>query len=257
MADIKEKELWDWCKSHDDYEVYLMRYPNGNYATEAKALLNSDEKDEYENCALVSDYFSFLERYPNGEYSTRARTVIRSKGYYGGVILGQEEYADFKGCGTERDYRRYLEKYPNGRYRSQAELKCEEYKASHDAWVKEKINEEELGKCETIGDYERYIQCHEGRCARIAMNYYGALKNEPWQLILSFICNIMGVAGVVVGLVLNKVVVAGLVLLGIGLIELVCHFVVPFEYRALAKGDNYLQLSGYLSVIGGIIFLLM
>ena len=46
MADINEIHLWEWCKTHGDYAGYLMRYPNGSYAAEAKALL-INENDKY------------------------------------------------------------------------------------------------------------------------------------------------------------------------------------------------------------------
>ena len=93
--------------------------------------------------------------------------------------------------------------------------------------------------------------------AKMAENHIGALKNEKWQLILVIILNIIGIAAVITGLIMNKTNIVGFVLLGLGFIELVAHFVIPFEKRVLTKGDNYLQLSGYLSLISGIVFLLI
>jgi len=42
--DIQEIKLWEWCKTHGDYAGYLMHYPDGRYASEARALLKSDDE---------------------------------------------------------------------------------------------------------------------------------------------------------------------------------------------------------------------
>ena len=67
----------------------------------------------------------------------------------------------------------------------------------------------------------------------------------------------IGIISVAIGLALNKMIIAGTVILGLGLIELFAHFVMPFDRRALTKGDNYLQLSGYLMLVGGLAFMLV
>lgn len=226
MAEIQETKLWEWCKTHGDYTGYLMQYPNGQYALEAKMLINGDgikeysnnnienEKTEFNNCKLITEFLAFIKKYPYGEYSTLAKDIIQTKTSYKASALllsitGKEEDFDFEHCHEKNEYERFLSTYPKGKHKTQAE---------------KRIN---------------------------------ALTKEPSQLILLFICNILGIASLIIGLSINKIILSGLVLLGLGLFELFAHFKLPFMLHALTTGDNYLQLSGYLSVIGGIIFLLM
>ena len=42
MADYQETNLWEWCKTHGDYEGYLMRYPNGSFAAEARLFMSGN-----------------------------------------------------------------------------------------------------------------------------------------------------------------------------------------------------------------------
>lgn len=274
MADINEIKLWEWCKTHGDYEGYLMRYPNGSFATEARLFMSGNssatkpnnisyrsEREEYENCKLLSDFYAFIKKYPNGEFTTRAQTTIKTKhltcklGYE--PIMGREEECDFKACQVTSEFEKYLEKYPYGVYREQAKAKYSQLKAQEDAWKKDRKDEDEFRECETLDDYSKFVETHQGKWARQAEHYVGALKSEPKQIIMQIVCSMIGIASVAIGLALNKMIIAGAVLLGLGLIELFAHFVMPFDRRTLAKGDNYLQLSGYLMLVGGLVFMLV
>lgn len=270
MADTQEIKLWEWCKTHGDYAGYLMQYPNGSFAAEANMLINGNngstqinassygsEQDEYNNCILLSEFYAFVKKYPNGEYTTKAKTVISTKQILTSCGFAPSEEGDFKACQVAKEYKRFLEKYPMGRYSKQAKEKYEQIKARNEAWDRDRKDEDKLRECETIEDYSKYLETHQGKFAKMAENHIGALKNEKWQLILVIILNIIGIAAVITGLIMNKTNIVGFVLLGLGFIELVAHFVIPFEKRVLTKGDNYLQLSGYLSLISGIVFLLI
>lgn len=274
MTDLQETNLWEWCKTHGDYAGYLMRYPNGSFAAEARTLMNDDnpslqptdisrgvEKEDYENCKLLSEFYAFIKKYPNGDFHDRAQNVIRTKQITTkcglGPITGKEEECDFKACQVASEYKKFLEKYPSGIYKEQARVKYEQLINRDEAWRKDRKDEDELKECETIEDYRNYVETHQGKWAKYAEDYIRALQSEPKQILLQIVCCIIGIISVVVGLSLNRIIIAGAVLLGLGLIELFVHFVMPFDRRTLTKGDNYLQFCGYLMSVGGLVFMLI
>jgi len=297
MADIQEIKLWEWCKTHGDYAGYLMQYPNGSFAAEAKAMMNrgnpstthqtsipvdteleylayqmrnKEERDlieaeAFRNCRVLEDFEAFVRKYPKGEYADKARVVIAklrpAKVKIPESVIIEELTRienEFKKCKSIEDYERFIIKYPIEKYQAQARAKIEKLKAEQEAWRKKRSDEEELEKCKTIEDFERFIETHPGsQSLKAAQNNIGALQIEPKQLTMTLICNFLSIAAIIVGLVINKVRFIGLVLLILGLFELVAYFFVSEEKRQFYKGQTYLVLSGLICFIGGIVFLLI
>lgn len=280
---MDEIKLWEWCKTHGDYAGYLMRYPNGQYASDARMLMNkasspstglnhqnstqlngSDEFDDFLKCETISDYSKYIIKYPRGALTPLASQLIQELGSqkpstqhlkYDSSSMFEEK--DFKACKTISDYEKFLDRHPCSKYEAQAREKVKKLKADQEAWLKKRKDEDEYLACKTIEDYTKYIETHDGTFKIQAENHIGALKNEPWQLVMLFVCNILAIATIIICLSLNHVKVLGMILLGLGLVELISHFVIPFAKRSITNGDNYLQLSGYLSIIGSLIFLLI
>ena len=74
---------------------------------------------------------------------------------------------------------------------------------------------------------------------------------------LSIACNVMCIAMLIVSLISNRMKLAGLILLGLGIIEVIVYYRGENDRDWSMEGENYLKLGGYLSLIGGIAFLLI
>lgn len=252
MADTQEIKLWEWCKTHGDYAGYLMRYPNGSYSAEAKALMNGgktsttyqapiqedseleylswqmqnkeesdlSEAEAFRNCRVLADFEAFVRKYPNGEYTEKAWVVIAKL--------------------------RKVKQPTTSPLSSQQRPQQTRETTNEDAGSK---------KCKSITDYReesKSIQAQEEKKFQESMKQR-ILKD----LKLSIACNVVCIAMLIVGLATNRMKLAGLVLLVLGIIEVIVYYRGENDRDWSIEGENYLKLGGYLSLIGGIAFLLI
>lgn len=271
MADIQETKLWEWCKTHGDYAGYLMRYPNGIYATEAKSLMNAGdvtksasekkqnpvkadpkfvmsyliehekkELEEFNSCHSVSDYEEYVKKYPFGTYTSKAkelilklRTVSPSSSY---SVIEQELDridAEFKKCKSLEDYEKFILMCSNEKYKEQARARIEKLRAEQ-VTLRRKREAEEFGKCKTIDDYQRFIETKPGGYYLLcAKSEINALKEEPINLTLSLLINILSLTAVIVGLCINNMNFIGISFLACGILAIIMHSI------AVKKWKNY------------------
>ena len=78
-ARMKEENWFNNCTSIADYQDYLDRYPNGEYAAQASRKIELLTEEKYFNdCVSIADYQGYLDRYPNGTYAVQASQQIES-----------------------------------------------------------------------------------------------------------------------------------------------------------------------------------
>ena len=296
MTDLQENNIWEWCKTHGDYAGYLMRYPHGIYAAEAKSLMDKgiskqstsekkpntvkadpkfvmsflieQEKKELEafnNCHSAADYEEYVKKYPFGTYTSKAKELILKlqnispSSSNGGIEQGLERIdAVFKKCKSIQDYEKFIMTCPYENYKEQAKTKIEKLKAEQEVQRKKRIDDEDLAKCKTIEDYQRFIETNPSSyhimCAKNEVN---ALKEEPINLTLSLVINILSIAAVVVGLCVNNMNFIGISLLACGILAIITHSVAVKKWKKYWDKhaiDNYLTSSAIvLIIIGGIV----
>lgn len=120
----------------------------------------------------------------------------------------------------------------------------------------------ELNSCKTIEDYKRFIETNPSAYHKLcAESQINALKDEPINLTISLIINILSISAVIVGLCINNMDFIGISLLAFGILAIIVHsFAVKkwkayWDYHAL---DNYLTSSAIvLIIIGAIVCLRM
>lgn len=292
MADIQETKIWEWCKTHGDYAGYLMRYPNGIYSAEAKALMNEGnatqsasekkpntvkadpkfvmsyliehekkELDEFNSCHTVSDYEDYVKKYPYGRYTSKAKELILklrtiTPSMPNSVIEQELDRidAEFRKCKSIKDYENFIKKCPYEKYKEQARTRIEELKVEQEA---QKNDNAELAKCKTIEEYQRFIETSTSPLNKSwAKNEINALKDEPINLTLSLVINVLSIAAIIVGLCINSMNFIGISLLACGILAIIVHSVAVkkwknyWEYHAR---DNYLTSSAILLIIIGVI----
>lgn len=292
MADLQETKLWEWCKTHGDYAGYLMRYPNGIYSAEAKALMNEGnatqsasekkpntvkadpkfvmsyliehekkELDEFNSCHTVSDYEDYVKKYPYGRYTSKAKELILklrtiTPSMPNSVIEQELDRidAEFRKCKSIKDYENFIKKCPYEKYKEQARTRIEELKVEQEA---QKNDNAELAKCKTIEEYQRFIETSTSPLNMSwAKNEINALKDEPINLTLSLVINVLSIAAIIVGLCINSMNFIGISLLACGILAIIVYSVAVkkwkkyWEYHAR---DNYLTSSAILLIIIGVI----
>lgn len=295
MADIQETKIWEWCKTHGDYAGYLMRYPNGIYAAEAKSLMNAGdvtksayekkpnpvkadpkfvmsyliehekkELEEFNSCHSVSDYEEYVKKYPFGTYTAKAKELIlklrtvspSSSNSFIEQELGRIDAA-FKKCKSIQDYEKFISTCSNEKYKEQARARIEKLKAEQEVQRKKKTDDDNLAKCKTIEDYQRFIDMTTSPFHKsCAINEINALKDEPINLTLSLVINVLSIAAVIVGICINNMNFIGISLLACGILAIIVYSVAVkkwknyWEYHAR---DNYLTSSAILLIIIGVI----
>ncbi len=165
-----EQQMWDQCRTKDDYQRYLDRYPYGVYASKAYVLMLKAEKEEqrqkeeaaqarlaeeqkrkekerqerekaaeqamWKKCLTKEDFQNYLNHYPYGKYTRLAYDRMRQ--LEAKMQAEQAENELWLSCKTELDYLRYLKEYPNGIYRASAKSRIAELgqKASRESVVR-------------------------------------------------------------------------------------------------------------------------
>lgn len=128
-----ESEIYNSCRTNEDYSSYIKRFPMGKFVNQAKAKI---EERIFINSKTKIDFQRYLRLYPAGKYIVQAKESIFE-------IEKAEEEAErtetecFNSCNTAEDYKRYLSQYPGGKYMSKAKDIIEKNKTQSTffAWV--------------------------------------------------------------------------------------------------------------------------
>lgn len=261
MADVNEIQLWEWCKTHGDYAGYLMRYPNGIFAAEAKSFIKGENPSTSE--------LSTITEQPEEDY---ARMCVVGKNNKLGETFDidsssetEDETKEFQAIRSTEDYKAFLKKYPNSKYavtireiikkREAREREREDQeKARREAWKKERTDKEDLQKCKTIEDYQRFIETHPGsKSLKDAQTHLDALKAEPVQLTLFLLCNLLSIATVIIGLYINNIKFIGVALIVCGVLEGIVYLASVEKWKHY-ESNGYLTFSAFfLFIIGAIV----
>ncbi len=104
----------------ESYKEYLEKYPEGEYAQEAKDEIHElSEAVAWEDAVeknTVESYKEYLEKYPEGEYAQEAKDEIHE-------LSEAVAWEDAVEENTIESYKEYLEKYPEGEYAQEAKEK--------------------------------------------------------------------------------------------------------------------------------------
>ena len=144
-VEFGEVALWNQCRPNEktDYKNYLDKYPNGKYASKARAVLaeiemkeaieraEREERNFWNNCQTSdkSGFQKYLDKYPYGKYASTARSIIADlerKEKEKEERENREQIVEqqmWDRCRTKDDFLRYLSLYPNGMYVNQARNK--------------------------------------------------------------------------------------------------------------------------------------
>lgn len=132
----KEKRFWEWCKAQKSKrynEVYLKKYPYGDYVDEAieqvfvfeqeAEAAEREREDRFWNWLLgrniLEGYQVYLQKYPEGHYRQEADSLIA-------YLTEKAFWVNQIEKGDKAAMQVYLEQYPQGRYveRAQEELEA-------------------------------------------------------------------------------------------------------------------------------------
>lgn len=111
--DVKAKReecSFKQCSTIMEYEFYLMEYPGGKFASQAKARI---EELVFGKCQSIIDFMSYLSKFPHGKYVSQAQRAIADEDTWSRCVAADSKEA----------YKDYLAKFPDGRHKAEAEKK--------------------------------------------------------------------------------------------------------------------------------------
>lgn len=170
-VEFGEEAFWNQCRPNKKtgYKNYLDKYPNGKYASKARAILAEiemkeaierselEEKNYWNKCQTSdkSGFLKYLAKYPNGKYASTARSIIANLEKKG---RESEEQECWNRCHDRESYLKYLGQYPDGKYAADARERKKELekkaKLEREAYVEE---QQMWDQCRTKDDYQRYV----------------------------------------------------------------------------------------------------
>lgn len=126
------------------YEHYLLLYPNGRHADEAKNRIDelkreeaAKEKATWDNCCLVnmsSTYSKYIKEYPSGTYISEAKEKYKE-------CKDREDWNRASTTNTLESYQKYLKNHPKGNFVSNAKVIIPRLEAEE---IKRRKKEEEM-----------------------------------------------------------------------------------------------------------------
>ena len=153
-----ENKIFHDCKTINDYNNYLVLFPDGKYALQAKQNM---EKAEFDACKTTQDCQKFRDKYPKTRlpildkweecYYNNCNTISLLEAYLRDYTKGKyvKEAKDkidrlsFNACRTIANYKNYIQKFPKGKFVSKA---------------RDKIDQLSFEACKSIYDYKSYIE---------------------------------------------------------------------------------------------------
>ena len=176
-TDPAERTLWESVSKEnkaDGYRHYLSRYPEGRFASTAKANLQTIEQREAQNRELAlwskikdsadpHDFESYIAQYPKGLFvdlaSVRAQRLRAAATEAAGIDAEMALWDQVKGSTDVDEIQVYLKRYPSGQFAGTARNRINRLTAAskevHDLememWNKVKDSRE-------IGDFQNFLQ---------------------------------------------------------------------------------------------------
>lgn len=126
ITDINDNVAWGKAVSKDDYQQYLVDFPQGLHMDDAvKYIENWDETVLWKNYSsqnTVVAYNEYLGKYPNGLFVADARKGIDS-------IKDDEAWSKALATNTMGGYSLYSIQFPTGKHKEEAKQKKSEFEA--------------------------------------------------------------------------------------------------------------------------------
>lgn len=150
------------------YQVFLASFPDGGYASAAKAAINdiTDEMlwSQADSLHTISAYQDYLASFSNGKHSEEATYLIEK--------LGEElDWAEAVQENTSEIYQEFIAKYPTSKYLSSARSNLAVV-LEHECW-------KEQSEYNTIESYNKYLSKYpRGQYADMAYNSIDKLKEK-------------------------------------------------------------------------------
>lgn len=143
------------------YEHYLLLYPNGRHADEAKNQIDelkrkeaAKEKAAWDNCCLVnmsSAYSKYIKEYPSGTYISEAKEKYKE-------CKDKEDWSRASSTNTYSSYKWYLITHPHGNFVGNAKViirRLEEEERKHQQEESER-EEKQWNRAKTLNTIESY-----------------------------------------------------------------------------------------------------
>ena len=120
IIEIKDNIAWGNTSTKEDYQKYLVDYPNGLHKEDAaKYIEHWDETvlwRDYASKNTIAAFNEYLEKYPAGLFTAEARQGINS-------IKDDEAWSTALETNTLQGYRFYAIQFPGGKHNDEAQEK--------------------------------------------------------------------------------------------------------------------------------------
>lgn len=140
-----EQEVFDSCKTEDDFQRFLKNFPFGQFKEEAKQRLAVFETRKWEKCNSLEDYRDYLKQYPRGRHCGEAAAKIKQ-------LEEDLLWETSKSKDTIEAYNKYLADTKMSKYAQEASLAIVRIKDE------QRRDEAMWATCTKKEDYEKYLQ---------------------------------------------------------------------------------------------------
>ena len=131
---IYEEREWEMLESKESYQAFLKKYPNGNYAGQARMVLDHwNERvlwGKYLEKNSESGYKEYLSKYPSGIFASDAKKRINA-------LQEERFWADAERANTIKDYNVFTIMFPSSSH-------CDEAKKRMAALEKVRLAEKRM-----------------------------------------------------------------------------------------------------------------
>jgi len=205
-----EEEMYAACSDYASLMKYIRAYPNAAHFGEAMQRIWQIEDKAYprrgsSGSAYIKALLAYKKNFPNSHndkkllaelnamllgstmgtvYDYRAMLQLWPNHPKAYAIKTRLDHTSFKQCNSIADWEEYLKEFPNGLHRVEAIIEIEK--------AKEALLKQELDKCKTIEEYQRFIVAHpESKLCELAeymierMVYEAALASGQYNNYLS------------------------------------------------------------------------
>lgn len=213
VAAKRDEISFKLCKSVNDYQIYLKKYPTGRFVVKAKQRIDDLR---FVDCTGRLDFIKYLKDFPNGKHSLEAQRTI--------------DDIDFKDCKTISDFEKYLTDHPHGCHVVEANTQVDNLtfaacssEESYFNYLKKFPSGLHASETrEKLADYKLWKECEQKKSRKLYQEYVarfpkGIYRAEAdkrlkswWRSLLAKVTNDKS------SLIVITIVVA--VLIGIGLI---------------------------------------
>lgn len=140
-----EQEVFDSCKTENDFQRFLKNFPYGKLKDAAKQKLAVFETRRWEKCDSLEDYRDYLKQYPRGRYCGEAAAKIKQ-------LEEDLLWETSKSKDTIEAYNKYLTDTKISKYAQEASLAIVRIKDE------QRRDEAMWTTCAKKEDYEKYLK---------------------------------------------------------------------------------------------------